>query len=171
MPTLLCYREGKKMETRSDVIDRVSEITRRVIAGTNLELLEVKYLREGGKWILRLYIDKPTGVGVEDCQRVSEEVEKELDQYNFLSSPYVLEVSSPGIERVLNRRQDFERFTGRRVEIRTASVYPGKKKFVGILRGIDQDQVLLEEDGGETLSFPMKEISLVQLKFKWRGKI
>jgi ribosome maturation factor RimP len=159
------------METRSDVIDRVSEITRRVIAGTNLELLEVKYFRGGGKWILRLYIDKPTGIGVEDCQRVSAEVEKELDQYNFLSSPYVLEVSSPGIERVLNRRQDFERFTGRMVEIRTLSVYQGKKKFVGILRGIDQDQVLLEEDGGETLSFPMKELSLVRLQFKWRGKI
>jgi len=170
MPTLLCYPEIDEMVKHSEIIERVSEITRRVIEGTNLELVEVKYLRERKKWVLQIYIDKPTGVTVEDCRWVSEELGRELDQLNLLSYAYFLEVSSPGLERVLSRKEDFKRFTGKKVEIRTQTLYRGKKKFTGILRGMEQDQVLLEEENGELFSFPVNEISLARLKFEWRGK-
>jgi len=158
------------MAKHSEVIGKVSEIIRRVIEGTDLELVEVKYLRERGKWVLQIYIDKPTGVTVEDCRWVNDEVGRELDQLDFLPYAYMLEVSSPGVERLLSRKEDFERFTGKKVEIRTQTLYRGKKKFTGILRGMEEDQVLLEEESGEIFSFPVKEISFARLKFEWRGK-
>ena len=140
----------------------VTEVARPIAEHYGLELIDVEYVKEGASWYLRIYIDKPGGVGLDDCQAVSDEVGRKLDELDPIPENYFLEVSSPGLERPLKRDRDFDYFAGREAAVRLFEPLDGKKEFTGTLKGLVDGWVVLMVDGGE-MSFPRDKISKAHL--------
>lgn len=122
-----------------------------------LELVHVEYHREPQGLVLRIYIDKDGGVMLDDCATVSRELSDLLDVHLDGEASYNLEVSSPGTDRPLGRQQDYERFTGKTVRIKTVRPLDGRKNFTGILMGVSEGIVQLNVDG-QTVAIPYEEI-------------
>lgn len=133
-----------------------------VIVAMGCELVGIEYQTHGRNALLRIYIDKEGGVGLEDCQRVSYQVSGVLDVEDPIPGRYTLEVSSPGLDRPLFTVEHFIRFTGRRVRVRLSGPLEGRRKFTGILQGIRADSIVLEEDGKE-ICLPLDRIEQARL--------
>lgn len=129
----------------------VEDLVTPIVEANNMELVDVNYVKEGGRWFLRLFIDKPGGVDLDDCQLVSREVEPVLDEYDPIPNSYTLEVSSPGIERPLKKLSDFERFQGERISLNTFGPVDGQRRFTGLLKGVEGDNVRLDVGGQDVL--------------------
>ena len=127
--------------------------------------LDVEFVKEGGNRYLRAYIDKPGGIGVDDCETVSRALSDLLDQEDYIADSYILEVSSPGLGRPLKKDKDFERSMGEEVEIRLYRPKNHEKEFQGILCGYDGATVTIELEDGEQMSFEKGEIALIRLAF------
>lgn len=136
-----------------------------ILEKNGFELWDVEYVKEGGTWYLRAYIDKPGGIMVDDCETVSRELSDILDEKDFIEGAYILEVSSPGLGRPLKKDRDFEKSLGEEVEIRTYRMVGKKKEFRGILREYDKDTVTIETDNARMQTFEKKEIALIRLAF------
>lgn len=128
-------------------------------------LWDVEYVKEGGNWYLRAYIDKPEGIGVNDCEVVSRELSDILDAEDYIEGSYILEVSSPGLGRPLKKDRDFERSMGEEIEIRTYRMIDRTKEFRGLLKSYDKDSVTIEMDDSREKTFDKSEIALVRLAF------
>ncbi|HHY10090.1 MAG TPA: ribosome maturation factor RimP [Firmicutes bacterium] len=137
-----------------------------IIADTEMELVDVEYVKEEQGWILRVFLDKPGGIDVEDCRFVSEDLSRILDDEDPIPGAYSLEVSSPGLERPLTKEKDYERFQGRMAHIRTYSGLYGHKRFDGELRGLKGENVLLEWEG-KVIEIPIKLIAKANLAFEF----
>ncbi|NUM54334.1 MAG: ribosome maturation factor RimP [Candidatus Hydrogenedentes bacterium] len=111
------------------------------------ELVELEFAGQGGRGILRLYVDREGGVTLDDCVAVSQVLGPVLDAAEFLTDSYVLEVSSPGVDRPVRKPEDFERFAGERVTLKSAMPVDGRKKFKGVIRGVVDGAVSVECDG------------------------
>ena len=125
-------------------IERVQQIAERVAASSGLELVEVEFRGGGKSRMLRIFIDKPGGVTHEDCANLSREVSTILDVEDMVPGSYLLEVSSPGLDRKLSRPTDFERFTGSRVKIMTREPVNGNRHFDGRLQAFQDGRLTLE---------------------------
>lgn len=147
---------------RKSIIESVTDWVQEIISGTELELVDVEYVKEQQGWVLRVFLDKPDGIDVEDCRAVSEVLDRKLDQEDPIPGSYSLEVSSPGLERPLTKVTDYERFKGRLAEIRTYRGLYGRKRFKGVLRGLEKESVLLEWEG-EIVGIPLKLIAKANL--------
>ena len=147
--------------TRTEIEDKVTLLVEPLLAGTTLELVDVEYVQER-EWYLRIFIDKPGGVGIEDCEQLSRTVEPVLDEVDFLKQAYYLEVSSPGLDRVLRREKDFVRYAGKLVDIKFYRPRDGVKAVAATLKGL-KDGVLLTENNGKEFSYPQDEIAQVRL--------
>ena len=163
--------KGKKPESASGpfnkaseqkVLGRARELLEPMCEAEGLELIHIEYQREAGGRILRLYIDRPGGVTLDDCVGVSRQSGDLLDVYLDDIGPYRLEVSSPGSNRPLGKKIDYERFKGNRVKIVTAQPINGQKNFKGILLGMTDGVVSLSIDD-TTVSIPHKEIARAHL--------
>ncbi|HWV38147.1 MAG TPA: ribosome maturation factor RimP [Vulgatibacter sp.] len=148
-----------------DIAERVRELAEPVVEAEGMELVDVEYQREGPRWVLRLYIDKPSGVGLDDCQTVSRQIDKLLDVEDPIAPSYSLEVSSPGLERPLKKREHFERFAGRQVEIRTFGPIgdPPRRNFKGRLLGIGEGDAIRVEIDGTMFEVPLDEVAKAHL--------
>ena len=127
-----------------------------------IELVHLEYQRESSGWILRLYIDKPGGVTLDDCINVSRQMNDLLDVHFDEMGPYNLEVTSPGPDRPLVKAQDFEKFEGNLAMIKTVRPFNGQKNFKGVLMGISQEQVKLRV-GEATIAIALTDISKARL--------
>lgn len=127
-----------------------------------IELVHLEYQRESSGWILRLFIDKPGGVTLDDCINVSRQMNDLLDVHLDEIGPYNLEVTSPGPDRPLVKAQDFEKFEGNLAKIKTVRPFDGQKNFKGVLMGIFREQVKLRV-GQETIAIALKDISKARL--------
>lgn len=148
-------------------IEKVVENLGNALAATlGLELVEVEYRKEGPDWVLRCFIDKPDGVGIEDCQRFSEAFGPILDQEDPIPGSYLLEVSSPGLERPLKKDHDFERFRGNMVEIKTHQALNGHKIYRGELvelrRAAPENLIVIKSDGN-IVEIPQKMVAKAHL--------
>lgn len=128
----------------------------------NFELVDVEYVKEGGTWYLRAYIDKEGGITVNDCEDVAREMNVLLDEEDFIPDAYVFEVSSPGLGRPLKKEKDYIRNMGKEIEIRTYKAINRCKEFYGLLRAYDKDTVTIETEDGETIIFNKSEIALIR---------
>jgi ribosome maturation factor RimP len=135
-----------------------------ILADLGLELVEVEFRREVHGWVLRVFIDKPGGVTLGDCQRVSEELGDHLDVEDFIGSPYHLEVSSPGWDRPLTRDQDFVRFLGHEARVSTREDLQGRHNFRGRLAGLQDGAVLLDLPEGQRVAIPREIILRARLQ-------
>jgi ribosome maturation factor RimP len=128
----------------SKVIDTVSHLVTPIVDEMGLELVDIEYVKEGKDWFLRVFIDKPAGIDIEECGLVSEKLSEELDKLDPITHNYFLEVSSPGAERPLKKKQDFEKAIGKNVFIKTFEPLNGEKQFEGVLVEFDGSNVTVE---------------------------
>lgn len=142
---------------------KATDLLEPVLRDMNFELVDVEYVKEGGNWYLRSYIDKPGGITVDDCEAVSRIFSEKLDQEDFIEDSYIMEVSSPGLDRPLKKEKDFARSLGKEVEIRTYRPIEKEKEFYGILRAYDDNSVTIEGDGHRQMEFLRKDIALIRL--------
>lgn len=148
----------------SKITEKVWALADPVVRKNGCEIWDVEYVKEAGQWFLRLYIDKPEGgVFISDCESISRELDKMLDEADPIPESYVFEVSSAGAERALKRPGDFERFMGAGVELKLYRPLNGAKTYTGILRGYDNGDVTLETAAGE-LRFEKKQVASVRLR-------
>lgn len=145
------------------LVDTVRALAEPVAAEYGCEVWDVEYIREAGAWYLRVYIDKPGGVGIDDCEAVSRAIDPVLDEADPLPGSYVFEVSSAGAERELKRPGDFERFFGELVEVKHYQPVEGAKNHVGVLRGYENGDVTIEINGTEKL-FKKAQVAQVRLR-------
>ena len=129
------------------------------------ELVDVEFVKEAGNWFLRAYIDKPGGIGVNDCETVSRRLSDLLDEQDFIEESYILEVSSPGLGRPLKKDKDLERSIGESVDVRLFRAIDRQKEFTGILTAWDKDTVTLEFEDEATLVIERANIALIRLAF------
>jgi len=157
---------------RVDVTGRVKELAEPLAASLGLELVDVEYRQEGGRMVLRIYIDRHGGVTLDDCAQVSRELAEILDVEDFIHCRYNLEVSSPGLDRPLKKLADYERFIGRLVKIRTIELLlddagNGRKTFTGELLGVDKGIVLLKLKEGQTARIPTGKVAKANLEIEF----
>lgn len=133
---------------RSDVEKLISSVVEEIIADMDLELVDVEYVRERD-WYLRIYLDKNGGIDLTDCQVVSEKLSQFLDEKDPIKENYLLEVSSPGLDRALKKDKDFVRYNGSKVDIQLFKPINGSKQYIGILNGFNEDEFIIIVDKKE----------------------
>lgn len=131
---------------REDIVRRAWEILEGPIEQRGYDLIEVEFGLQSGRHVLRLFIDNEAGIGLDDCQTVTRLIDPILDAEDFIEGNYVIEVSSPGLDRPLRRPQDFERFIGEPVKIKTHAPVNGRKRIKGILKAFDKDMIAIQGD-------------------------
>lgn len=150
---------------------KITELTAKlalpVVEEAGCELWDVEYVREAGSWFLRIYIDKEGGVDILDCEAVSRELSDRLDEADPIEGSYVLEVGSAGAERALKRPEDFREFLGSPVLVKLYRAQNGRKEIPGVLTAYGEDGSVTVESGGETLTFPKKDLALVRLRVEF----
>ena len=122
------------------------ELVLPMIEENKFELVDVEYVKEGGNWYLRVYIDKPGGINIDDCELISRALSDKLDEKDFIEDAYILEVSSPGLGRPLKKDKDFTRNMGEMVEIKLFRQINKQKECEGILKAFDKETVTIEAD-------------------------
>ena len=142
--------------------NQLGELLGPVVAGLGYELWEIEYAPRAGGGLLRLYIDAADGISLEDCERVSRAVSETLDQADPIPGQYTLEVSSPGLDRVLRTQAHFARFAGERVKLEMMRPVGGRKRFQGRLQTVGESEITLAMDGG-TVSLPIDDIHRARL--------
>lgn len=133
------------------------------VTALGCELVGIEYHPSGKHSLLRVYIDKPDGVTVDDCSAVSYQVSGLLDVEDPVPGHYTLEVSSPGLDRPLFQAHDFERFAGHEVKVRMRFPVAGQRNFRGLLQGLQEQQVVIQEQDGKRVSLPLEQIEQARL--------
>lgn len=162
------------MRGEASVVERVRAAAGQVAAGYGLEVFDVQFRREAGGMILRVQIDRPgpaasaeDSVSVEDCAHVSRDLSALLDVEDFIPGAYTLEVSSPGLDRPLRGKADFERFSGRRAKIVIREAVDGQTFFRGRLAGVEADAVLIEGEQGRQHRVPVALVTRANLEVEF----
>ncbi|MCR5175734.1 MAG: ribosome maturation factor RimP [Anaerovibrio sp.] len=137
--------------------DTVEEIVEGLLSDTELELVAVEYIREKD-WYLRVFIDKEGGIEIDDCQELSSKLEKILDEKDVIKGSYILEVSSPGLDRELKKPKDFQREKGKAVDAKLFAPVDGNKIVTGVLNDFDGENVTIDD-----LVIPMENIAQIRL--------
>lgn len=159
--------------SQESTLDKVYRLIAPVLQGMAVELVDLEFKREGRDWFLRLFIDKEGGVTLDDCADVSREIDALLEVEDVIDTAYRLEVSSPGLDRPLKKPEDYERFKGRMVKVKTFEKLDpdqrghSRKTFVGELLGLEAGQVRilqLDKKGG-VVEIPLEGIAKANLEF------
>ena len=155
-----------KEDQQAEIHRRVEEISDSLVVAEGMELVDLEYRREGPRWMLRLFIDKEGGVTVDDCARISRELGDLLDVKDIIPHAYVLEVSSPGLNRRIRKKGDFSRFAGQKVQLLLISPIDGRRKIVGELIGVEGEEVVVTATEGR-FSVPLKDIAKANLIYEF----
>ncbi|MBU1193002.1 MAG: ribosome maturation factor RimP [Gammaproteobacteria bacterium] len=142
---------------------KLRDLLEPAVTAVGCELVGIEYLPSGKQSLLRVYIDKPDGVSVDDCSAVSYQVSGLLDVEDPVPGHYTLEVSSPGLDRPLFQARDFERFAGQQVKIRMRFPIEGQRNFRGLLQGLQEQQVVIEEQDGKRVNLPLDQVEQARL--------
>ena len=151
------------MSRREEYEKQTEELLEPIVAEQGFELVDVEYVKEGGTWYLRAYIDKPGGIAVDDCEAVSRRFSDILDEKDYIEDSYIFEVSSPGLGRPLKKEKDFKRSLGEEVEIRTYRAIDRQKEFVGLLKAYDDSTVTITYEDDTEQTFDRGDIALIRL--------
>ena len=150
------------MARRDEYESRVEKFLIPIMEENNFELVDVEYVKEGGTWYLRAYIDKPGGITIDDCEMVSRAFSDVIDQNDFIEDSYIMEVSSPGLLRPLKKDKDFNRYLEKPIEMRTYKMIDKKKEFMGVLKAYNKEQITIEEPDGALRVLQRNELALVR---------
>ncbi len=150
------------MSTRETYETKTETLLTPIVERFGVEIYDIEYLKEGSDWYLRVYIDKPEGVNINDCENVSRALSDELDREDFIQDAYILEVSSPGLGRALKKDKHLEKSLGEEVEIKTYKPIDKCKEFQGILKAYDNDTITITINEEEKI-FARAEIAIIRL--------
>ena len=153
------------MDTRT-IVEETTRIVEPVLEDMGFELVDVEYLSKGGRMVLQLFIDKDGGVTIDDCAGVSGEIGDLIDVRDIIDHEYVLEVSSPGLDRPLKKLKDFQWASGRTVKIRTKRPREGRRNYTGRLERVEEEAVTLLVDGGE-VTLPLADVEKANLVYEF----
>jgi len=145
------------------LLQKLKKIALPIVEKNNCELYHLEYVKEAGENYLRIYIDSSNGISLEDCEKTSRGISEILDVEDPITDSYCLEVSSPGIERILYNDNHLEKYIGQNVLVNLNSLYEGVKKLEGNLLGFSDVQIEIQYDG-DNISIPREKISVVSLK-------
>ncbi len=145
----------------ANAAERVYSLIKETVEAQGVRLWDVRFLKEGASWYLRVFIDKDEGIGIDDCTNVSHAIDPIIDDADPIDKAYYLEVCSCGIERELTRVQHFEEMQGKKIKIKLYKALDGVKEFTGILKSAGQEIQL--ETAEKTLEFTLKDISKANL--------
>ena len=147
---------------KSSIHQTVAEIIEPITREENIELVDVEYKKVGKTWALRIYIDKNLGVTLGDCQRISRQTEDLIEVHEVIANPYVLEVSSPGLDRPLKKERDFIRNKGKQVQVKSFSPVNGKKQRIGTVQDFKNGTLYLKDPAG-IQEIPLGDIAQAKL--------
>ncbi|MBQ7202846.1 MAG: ribosome maturation factor RimP [Eubacterium sp.] len=148
---------------KQNTVQRVEEIVTPFAEELGLEIWDITFKKEGSDWYLRIFIDKDGGVGIDDCVDLTHAVSKPLDEADPISQNYMLEISSPGVERELKRDEHFKKYIGSPVMVRTIRPVDGVRDFNGTLVAYENKALTIELQDGNSLTFEKKETNFVKL--------
>jgi ribosome maturation factor RimP len=149
-----------------EIIDRIWAIADPILLNEGMELVEIEYRREARGWVLRFYIDKKGGVTIDDCTRFSQEVESILDVEDFISTPYTLEVSSPGLTRCLKTEKDFVRYCDHLIKVKTFNPIENRRQFRGKLLKFSENRIEIETEAG-IFQIPLSNVAKANLEIEF----
>lgn len=160
---------------KTELFQTLENLILPIVQDFNLELVDLEFKQEGKSWVVRIFIDKPSGVTLDDCVSVSREVEAVLEVEDPIRSSYRLEVSSPGLDRPLKKSSDFSRFSGKQVKIKTKELLDpdnrghNRKTFTGVLLGIDEGRVKIKQTDSRNgiVAIPLSEIAQANLEIEF----
>ena len=141
---------------------RTEEFLIPIVEQEGIEIYDVEYLKEGTIWYLRVYLMKPDGITIQDCEKVSRAMSEILDVEDYIEEAYVFEVSSPGLGRTLKKDKHLAMSVGEEVEIRTYKAINKQKEFIGILEDFDKEKIVINIEN-DTVEFLRADIALIRL--------
>ncbi len=146
--------------------EKVEQLVKDPIEKLGYSLYDVEYVKEGPEYYLRIYIDKESGIDLNDCEKVSNEINEILDKANYIKEQYYLEVSSPGIERKLRKDKHLEQNISKNVEIKLFKKdNNGKKEYTGKLKAFNQEEIIIETD--KEIAIERKNIAQIKTIYEW----
>ena len=148
---------------KSNTEKKVLPLLEPIVAERGLELVDLEFVKEGVNWYLRVYIDKDGGVNIDDCEAVSRALEVKLDEKDPIEQAYILEVSSPGIDRPLKKDADFVKYQGEIIDVKLYKAQDGSKQYQGKLLGLEDGVLSIEEENGNVVKFEQKDTASVRL--------
>lgn len=151
------------MSNKAHVEQMTQQLVEEIIDKNIYELIDVEYVKEGINWYLRVFVDKEGGITIDDCELISRALETKLDEKDPISNHYILEVSSPGLDRPLKKEKDFERNLDKLVEVKLYKAVDNTKEFTGILKSFDKETVTIEVEETNTIVFKRRDIAVIKL--------
>ena len=152
----------------ASIEEKVENLIKQKIENIGYELYDVEYTKEGKNYFLRIFIDKPEGIDINDCEEVNNEITDLLDEANYIKEAYYLEVSSPGIERILRKDSHLQKNIGTQIEIKLFSKDKnGKKEYQGTLKSFDKENNNIENEKKEELKIERKNIAQIKTVYHW----
>ena len=145
---------------------KVEELLKDIIENIGYELYDVRYEKEGKDYYLRIIIDKPEGIDINDCEKVNDAINDKLDEADYIKDQYFLEVSSPGLERVLRKDKHFEKQIGNEISLKLFKPINKQKELVGILEEYNENELTIKVEE-ETLKINLKDIAIAKTVFNW----
>jgi ribosome maturation factor RimP len=152
---------------KKSISEIVTELALPIVEDAGCELMDVEFIKEGGDWFLRIYIDKTGGVTLDDCEKVSRAVNDILDEKDPIQHAFYLEVSSPGLERQLKKPRDFEKAIGQLVEVKLYKAVGNTKRYEGELVAYDGETLAIKTENDESHQFTMDQIAKVKTLIKF----
>ncbi|TCK97935.1 ribosome maturation factor RimP [Natranaerovirga hydrolytica] len=151
------------MSLKEKIEQETSNYLEPIMEEHHYELVDVEYIKEGSTWYLRVYIDKAEGINIDDCEIVSRALEIKLDENDVISTQYILEVSSPGLDRPLKKEKDFKRSLDKAVEVKLYKAINKQKEIIGILKDYNDETITLELEKSETMTINRSDIAIIRL--------
>lgn len=149
---------------KQDIEEKCTELVMPIIEEGGYDLWDVEYVKEGTDYYLRVFADKEGGIGIDDCVDISRKLETKLDEEDFIKDAYILEVSSPGLTRVLKKDKEFAKSIGRPIDIKLYKALNGQKELEGELKSFDEKTLTVNISGEDTV-INREDISVVRLAF------
>lgn len=149
-----------------EIVDRIKELIGPFLNEKGIEPVEITYRRESSGMTVRLLVDTPVGIRIDECEAVNNALSELLDKEDFINERYVIEVSSPGLDRPIRTDRDFERSIGRELEVTTFGPIDGRKTHRGFLAGINASEIVLESSGLSTV-IPRDKIAMARLNIEF----
>ena len=146
--------------------EKVENLIKDKIEKLGYDLYDVEYAKEGPNYYLRIYIDSEKGIDLNDCEKVSNEINEVLDEVDYIKEQYFLEVSSAGVERVLRSDKHLNDNIGKDVEVKLFKNFEGKKVYDGILKGFTENEITLDVEN-ENMNIDRKNIAIMKTIYKW----
>ncbi|MBN1847336.1 MAG: ribosome maturation factor RimP [Deltaproteobacteria bacterium] len=155
-------------ETSYSIARKITDLAEPILDETGYELVDVEYLSTHGKWVVRIYIDKAGGISIDDCVQVSRELGDLLDIKEIIEHEYVLEVSSPGVNRPLKKEKDFVRAIGQKIKVTTTTPINGRRHFLGRLEAFENGDLHLDINGTQVM-LSWEEINKANIVYEFKG--